>query len=368
MTTPGAAAVVGRRSNRLPALDLMRFVAAMMVLLYHYGFRGAADGEFLQVAFPELSGWVRYGYLGVPMFFMLSGFVILLTVDAGKGLPSHFVASRISRLYPVFWASAALTFVLMWGRPAPFGVSLHDFVLNLGMVPEWLGAEPVDGVYWTLAVELQFYIYVSLYLLFLQRRVGIDWMLALWLAAVFAVTAIPDARYLLKQGVLVEWGAFFIAGCLYYRVWGDGWTLARRLLLLLAWVAAMLTTRDGARATSARHAAEISPWIAQAVISGFFVLFSLLCRRPRWLAWGGRLAIVFGALTYPLYLVHQNLGYALINALAPTFGRWPALAATVTAMLALAWLLHRGIERPFNGRLRRWLEPRLRFLDFRMPG
>ena len=47
MTTPGAAAVVGRRSNRLPALDLMRFVAAMMVLLYHYGFRGAADGEFL---------------------------------------------------------------------------------------------------------------------------------------------------------------------------------------------------------------------------------------------------------------------------------------------------------------------------------
>lgn len=367
MNAPGAATVPGPISSRLPALDLMRFVAASMVLLYHYGFRGAAADGFLQAAFPEIAGWARYGYLGVPLFFMLSGFVILLTVDAGKGVPSHFAASRISRLYPVFWAAAALTFVLMRGRPAPFGVGLGDFALNLGMVPEWLGAQPVDGVYWTLAVELQFYLYAGLYLLFLQRRLGIEWMLALWLAAVLGVAALPDARYLLKQAVLVEWGALFIAGCLYYRIWREGWTATRVLLLVLAWGGAMLSTRDGALVTSARYATDISPASAQALVAGFFVLFAALCLRPRWFARGGRLAIVLGALTYPLYLVHQNIGYALINALAPALGRWPALAATIAGVLALAWLLHRCIERPCNGRLRRWLEPRLRFLDLPMP-
>ncbi len=341
----------------------MRFVAAAMVMLFHFGFRGAIDGVFLQQTYPEISSWARYGYLGVELFFMISGFVILLTVDAGKGVPSHFVASRISRLYPVFWVAATLTFLLMWGRPAPFGVGLGDYLLNLGMIPETLGAEPVDGVYWTLEVELRFYLLVTLYLLFLQRFISIEWMLAIWLAVVLVLTLTGAGPYILRATILADVGAFFIAGCVFYRVWSQGWTRARIMLLLLAWGGAMVVVHRGALATSEEYRQVILPWVACALITLCFAIFTALCLRPKWFGFGGGLAIVLGALTYPLYLVHQNIGYALINGLSPAFGRGVALVVTIAVVMGIAWLLHRFVERPFNGRLRRWLEPRLRFLD-----
>lgn len=352
------------RGRRLAALDLLRFIAAAMVMLFHFGFRGAIDGAFLQQAYPEsVTSWTRYGYLGVDLFFMISGFVILLTVDAGKGVPSHFAASRISRLYPVFWVAATLTFLLMWGRPAPLGVGLGDYVMNLGMIPEMLGAAPVDGVYWTLEVELRFYLLVGVYLLFLQRYIGIEWMLAIWLAALLPLVPTEAGPYLLRATVLADAGAFFIAGCLFYRVWSQGWTRARILLLALSWGCAMLVVHRGALSISGEYHAVVLPWVVYGIITACFAAFAVLCLKPTWFSFGGGLAIVLGALTYPLYLVHQNIGYVLINGLTPVSGRWWALGFAIAVVTGIAWLLHRLVERPFNGRLRRWLEPRLRFLD-----
>ncbi|MGH8464746.1 MAG: acyltransferase family protein, partial [Pseudomonas sp.] len=340
--------------------------AAAMVMLFHFGFRGAIDGAFLHQPYPEIiTSWARYGYLGVDLFFMISGFVILLTVDTGKGVPSHFAASRVSRLYPVFWVAATLTFLLMWGRPHPFGVGLGDYFLNLGMIPEALGAAPVDGVYWTLAVELHFYLLVGLYLLILQRHVSIERMLGIWLVLLCILAPTQAGRYLLRTAVLADAGAFFIAGCLFYRVWSQGWTRARILLLVLAWGCTLIVAHRGALSISEEYHTVVLPWLVCAMITACFVIFAVLCMQRKWFGFGGGLAIVLGALTYPLYLVHQNIGYVLINRLAPAFGQWLALVAAIAGVMGIAWLLHRCVERPFNGRLRRWLEPRLRFLDLK---
>lgn len=361
-----APAARGGSRGRLAALDLMRFFAAAMVMLFHFGFRGAVDGAFLHQPYPEiLTSWARYGYLGVDLFFMISGFVILLTVDAGKGVPSHFAASRISRLYPVFWVAATLTFVLMWGRPAPLGVGLGDYFLNLGMIPETLGASAVDGVYWTLEVELRFYLLVGIYLLFLQRHLSIEWMLAIWLLLLLLLAPTQSGPYLLRALALADSGAFFIAGCLFYRVWSQGWTRVRILLLVLAWGCALIVVHRGALSISEEYHAIVSPWLVCTMITLCFAVFAVLCLQPQWFGLGGGLAILLGALTYPLYLVHQNIGYVLINGLAPALGQWLALVAAIAAVMGIAWLLHRFVERPFNGRLRRWLEPRLRFLDIK---
>jgi peptidoglycan/LPS O-acetylase OafA/YrhL len=56
--------------------------------------------------------------------------------------------------------------------------------------------------------------------------------------------------------------------------------------------------------------------------------------------------MLLGGLTYPLYLLHQNVGYLALNALAPHLGRWPALALVTGAMLTAAWLVCRFVETP----------------------
>jgi peptidoglycan/LPS O-acetylase OafA/YrhL len=354
--------IVGR-SERLPALDLLRFIAAAMVVLFHYTFRGAIDGAYTTAAFPELDGLTRYGYLGVNLFFIISGFVILLTVDAGGGRPAHFVASRISRLFPAFWVAVTLTFVITVVADAAFQVSFRDYLSNLGMFPSWLGSPYVDGVYWTLETELYFYLLVTGYLLFLRRRVRIEWLLVAWLLVILPLVPNELGPTRFRALTMADTGPFFVAGCIFYRVWREGWTPSRIGILLLSWLYALVITTKGTSNVETNFEAAVSPLVASLVVTMAFAVFIGFTLRPSLFRIGGRRASLLGALTYPLYLIHQNVGYLVINAAEPIGGRWFALGVAIVTSLTIAYLIHRLVERPFNPRLRRWLEPRLLSLD-----
>ncbi|GMA87194.1 hypothetical protein GCM10025868_24440 [Angustibacter aerolatus] len=100
------------RPPRLAALDGLRFVAALAVVLYHFtGIRSTHWGTTDPTPFGPLSAVTRYGFLGVPLFFFISGFVILMTAW-GRDVP-HFAASRVGRLFPAYWAGVLLTGALL---------------------------------------------------------------------------------------------------------------------------------------------------------------------------------------------------------------------------------------------------------------
>ena len=361
--TDTVAKVSEARRDRLPTLDFLRFVAAAMVVFFHYTFRGAIGGQYTTTAYPELDGLTRYGFLGVDLFFMISGFVILLTVDAGRGKPDHFIASRISRLFPAFWAAATLTFIICLATDPPFVVSFRDYVLNLGMLPSWFGAEYVDGVYWTLETELYFYLLVVAFLFFFWDRIRLEWLLVAWLigTSLLAPNELGPGR--VRTLLMVEAAPFFIAGCVFYRVWRDGWTRLRVAILVGAWVAAAAAASRNAETAAIPLGTPISPSIAAGIITVGFTVFLILCLRPDWFRLGGRRATLLGALTYPLYLIHQKVGYLVIDAVEPVVGRWVALAAAIGVALSLAYLIHRLVEQRYNSRFRRWLEPRMTALD-----
>jgi peptidoglycan/LPS O-acetylase OafA/YrhL len=349
--------------ERLPALDLLRFVAAAMVLLFHYTFRGAVDPTFVTTTFPELDGITRYGSFGVYLFFIISGFVILLTVDAGGRRPAHFVASRISRLYPAFWAAVIVTFIVCLLAGATFAVGIGDYFRNLGMFPSWIRAPYVDGVYWTLELELTFYLLMVGYLLFFQHRFRIEWLLLGWLLVIlpFAPNELGPGR--LRVGLMVSAAPYFIGGCIFYLAWRSGWTRLRVGLLAGSWLVACVEAMRVAQSAQTEFATPFSPIVAAAVASIGFIVFLGLVLRPAWFRFGGRRATMLGALTYPLYLVHQFIGYVVINVIAPVAGRWVAVMAATATVLAIAVAIHRLVERRYNGRLRRWLEPRLTAFD-----
>ena len=127
-------------------LDLLRFLAAIAVVFFHYTFLNSINSE-LTPTYPALEGIFKYGYLGVELFFMISGFVILLT--AMKTTAVEFTISRIKRLYPAFWVALIITTlaILFFAIDQQTSVGLKQFLFNFTMVPEYLGSVNIDPVY-----------------------------------------------------------------------------------------------------------------------------------------------------------------------------------------------------------------------------
>src|SRR2546427_494309 len=85
-------------TSRVEALDLLRLVAVLAVVLYHFGFWGPAAGGM--PAMPWLAPVAKYGFLGVPVFFIISGFVIAYSAEGRTA--AGFAIARFSRIYPTF--------------------------------------------------------------------------------------------------------------------------------------------------------------------------------------------------------------------------------------------------------------------------
>ena len=174
--------------TRFYELDLLRCLAALSVVFYHYTYRGYAAGNFSPVEFLALGHLTRYGFLGVELFFLISGYVILLSAQ-GK-TAGQFLLARAVRLYPAFWVACTLTFLVgrLWGQgpadghwPDSLHAGLITYAGNLTMLYGFLTTPPLDGAYWSLTVEITFYLLISLLLAY-KLLAHIDLFLTSWIA------------------------------------------------------------------------------------------------------------------------------------------------------------------------------------------
>ena len=131
--------------TRVNEIDLLRFVAALSVVFFHYAFRGYAGDAKTVMPYPMLATAGKYGYLGVDLFFMISGFVILMT--ASNGSFKDFAVSRAARLYPAFWACCTVTFgaILAIGG-VRYHATFSQYLVNMTMLSEFFHVPYIDGV------------------------------------------------------------------------------------------------------------------------------------------------------------------------------------------------------------------------------
>ncbi|SFO20460.1 Peptidoglycan/LPS O-acetylase OafA/YrhL, contains acyltransferase and SGNH-hydrolase domains [Geodermatophilus obscurus] len=336
---------------RFRVLDGLRFVAAMSVVGFHFTARESEVwGTTPDRVFPTLSQYAAYGTLGVEFFFVISGFVILMT--AWDRSVASYTASRIGRLFPAYWAGALLSaflLLVLWpeGRPTDVG----EVLVNLTMAHEAWGVHRLEGVYWTLWIELRFYVLVGLLMVVGITRGRLLAFCALWpvAAAVAGSTGSP----LLEAVLMPTHAPLFAGGMMLFFITREGHSLLAWLVVAGNAVFAANAADHGARGriddiTAVEHSSVVV-WVV--TLGCFAVVAAASMTRLRAVSWGW--LTVLGALTYPLYLVHEFWGRYVIELLSPRLPGHLVLALAVGVGLALAWLVHRYVERPFSARLRR---------------
>ncbi len=357
----------------LIGLDLLRFGAACLVMLYHLACTAwlvpsseAAALVGSPIPFPALLPVSAQGWVGVPMFFVISGYVI--AYSASQASPSRFLTGRILRLVPGIWFCATVSFGLaLLFFPETGGVLFERYIRTLILfpVPRW-----IDGVYWTLGIEIVFYGLVYL-LLCLNRfdrlepvilAVGVISTLA-WLLAAAAVW--PDLDRIISTRIakliLLTHGCHFALGVLLWSAVRRGLSGARLAGLAVCLTGALLQIRYDAGFVGASLGLDRSPAMAWLLYAVFMLLFCLSIRVNTALSDAfpglGRRFRDLGLATYPLYLLHTFVG-ALTMRFLSAYGLPPAtcLAGGFLTAVAASLLVSRWVEPPLRTGLGRALQ------------
>lgn len=329
MHMPTHSTTQSKSTGRLFEMDALRGFAAIAVVLFHYTTHyGESFGHPIELPFDVF--WGRYG---VNLFFVISGFVITLSLESYNA--REFVLARFTRLFPTYWVSVCLTFacLIIFSLPK-HNPTFLDFLINLTMLQYFFNVRDMDGVYWTLIYELCFYTIMLAVSLTnnLKRleRLGTIWLLLIISSAIgekFLGLHVPDR---ISVALILNHGQLFFAGVIFYKMRLSGITLRRNLLIALCLLAQAIVA-DG------------SAFIATSLSITIFYL--LVVGRLRWL--NQPVFVYLGTISYSLYLIHQYIGYMMMRYLY-SFLLPPLVVISVTLLLVigLASMISFLIEQP----------------------
>ncbi|SES28585.1 Peptidoglycan/LPS O-acetylase OafA/YrhL, contains acyltransferase and SGNH-hydrolase domains [Pedococcus cremeus] len=360
-TTSGAAAALvpaksvptRARAGRLRVLDGLRLFAALSVLAFHFTARDSyAWGMSPWEKFPQLSRVTQYGELGVNLFFVISGFVILMTAW-GRSVES-FSISRVTRLFPAYWVSVAATALLLIFVVPDSGVDVWEAIANLTMMQDAIDIRHVDGVYWTLWVELRFYLLMGLLLVWGLTRARVISLIVLWPLVAALVHTTDQA--LLSSLLIWNYAPYFGVGMALFLIYREGGSAFHWMLVAYNWAFIVgLTGRYHPSGPLTKTHYQPSLLVQITLITVCIGLVALCttdaAQKIEW-----RWLTTAGALTYPLYLLHEHWGWYFISRLREFTPAYVTLALVTGACLLMAWVVHVAVERPLAPRIKRWLQ------------
>ena len=343
-------------STRLPLIDALRGIAALSVVLYHIyvlDLLPHARSPFAEPAHTTLAS----GYLGVYIFFVVSGFVIAHSIrDAHitPGFVGRFALRRSLRLDPPYWAAIALALLATTvgihdgARPS---VSFGVVAAHMLYVQQFLGIPHLIGVFWTLCLEIQFYLAYVLLMFAVQRSNNRRWPVfgPVWLLSLAVGARLLRVRYAV---FLWAWPYFFLGVITAWhherRISSRAWAFVTGATsLILLWShSRWLSADDAPERTSIVAATTLALFLAGLVRRGDRSLLQILTL--------GRPLQYLGRISYSLYLTH-----VLVCASAARLGlqllgdRALGLLDLITMLLAcaalsvgIAHLMYIAVERP----------------------
>ena len=317
--------------KRYENLDFLRGLAAFSVLLYHYFYHYSnIYGNGINIPI------FAVGKLGVNLFFVLSGFVIFISLHRTTSSVS-FLKKRFDRLFPTYWLCLILTFIFVsiLGLPGR-EVDFITFLINFTMMQEFFGYQNLDGVYWTLTYELAFYFISSL--VFLRIKRFISFTLANTLIVITHLLILSFYESYLGNGLLklliIPYYPYFAFGMVMYYVkekevlqsnikfTPNRFLLCLNILLLITYLALV-----------EKH---FLLCISTVLITYIFINYENL-KIPKAIFKSG---VYIGGISYPLYLLHQNIGFAILNNFSGSY-KYTSYGSAIFIVFILAHIVEK---------------------------
>lgn len=340
--------VIAHQPQRLVILDYLRGLAALSVVVFHLFYKGPTEGWMKVQPLPIVSDIAGYGYLGVNLFFLISGFVIALSVEGTTF--RRFATARLTRLLPASTICATLTTLLLVFVEGPSKVLISNWLATLTLVPAWFGQPGVDAVYWSLRIEVQFYLAVAL-LLLLQKKDKAPVVIALWLLFSLVNLFLPIWR--LDFLLCLSWAPYLCAGVLFHA-WH---ARVVNLKIAVGLVACLFLALSYAFNSAVKDGYEI-PSVTCFIVFLMFIIFAGFCVK-KMAPESTKASQFFGSTTYPLYLFHQVIGYAIFNFLFTkisfSVAKYILPLLILFGLMATAHLIHLALEKPLATWLRVYL-------------
>lgn len=336
-----------KKKIRVHELDTFRGIAAIMVVLFHFSMN-----RFL----PYFSNFLRLGNTGVELFFMISGFVIFMTLQYVKS-GREFIINRLSRLYPTYWLVVTLTFCLIiLNCYLSFHdlhlVNINQYLINMTMFQHYFHVPDLDDPYWTMIVEMNFYIIMfCLYKANFLNKIKTIGLIVSVLIVLFVKLATGSllACVLYYMPILPYW-PLFILGILFYKIYINEIYLKKNLFFIAVLLGCQIILHDFIRNKGYTSRFEYTAMLV--IYTTLFTLFVL--NKLKFIV--TRISGFFGKISYPLYLIHQYLSlYVIIPLLMFKLHLRFLLSAFITLALIiiLATLISTYIEVPVRNRIKK---------------
>jgi peptidoglycan/LPS O-acetylase OafA/YrhL len=213
-----------------------------------------------------------------------------------------------------------------------------------------IGTPDLDGSFWTLWTEARFYVILAVFIVVGITRQRVVAFATLW--PVLGTIVAHTHNSLLSTLLIADYAPYFAGGMLLYVIYRDGHDLGTWLLVGVQSLFAAVFAAGHYPLSIANTAMWPASQAVVAVIS--FACFGLvaLVTLTRISRHSARWMTFLGALTYPLYLVHQKVGLYVIHLVHGDVSPWAAMGAAALLSLSLAIVLHLAVEKPLGGRLR----------------
>jgi len=347
--------------DRIYIIDLFRFIAALSVVFFHYAFLGSHFGKSA-LSLPFLAPIAKYGFLGVELFFIISGFVILMSAWDADVI--GFLSSRVGRLYPAYWVCCTLTTVVLLISPIDVStVSIKQYLINMTMLNGFVNINNIDGSYWTLMYEITFYALIAFVLLIRKIKYS-EYFAYIWLTLSIACIYLNFGSDSILSKIankltLGSYSSLFIYGMLLFLIWKHGLTISKSIGLAASCGLSIYSSVNRAINNNTYSNYDLSIPVVVAIDSFILIIMFLAAIKVLKLK-KLRIVSILGALSYPLYLLHHTIGYAIFNQLYNKINTNILVIFTFTFMFILSFLVSHYIESKWCKTLRTFIEACLR--------
>jgi peptidoglycan/LPS O-acetylase OafA/YrhL len=342
------------QTRQIPFIALLRGVAALLVVYCHtVGWADVLHVSFephtlvKQYIISPLLIVQNFGFFGVALFFLISGFIITHTIQ--RETRTAFLVKRLFRIYPPFWVAVLVTVVAfdVWNRLTGtsnniVAISRSNILWHLTLTDVLTpGHVAVLGVAWTLTIEMTFYLACWAILPLIRTRPALA-IATLLIASVIFVRIATIPHYVPTLGyprIIVGYLPMLVMGMVAWGTWSR--RISPHVALALG-IAAWCCIVYCKRATLSNTLEPANSYLISYIEAGaLFAAFLLLNDRIRL----GRVGAFFGNISYSLYLYHATFGTYAVAHLYNRIGFPAALGVALALSFTLAYLSWRFVER-----------------------